>query len=82
MKTPDPRIGCRIELHPACDLWMRGARFGIVRAVKDGVLVIKLDKVRKLQRLTPDLVRIIKDFDPFAKEEPRGLGYMQGRGAS
>jgi hypothetical protein len=37
---------------------MRGARFGTVTAVKDGVLLVRMDnaRVRKLQRLTPDLV--------------------------
>lgn len=24
------RIGDRVELHPGCDLWMRGAKFGTV----------------------------------------------------
>ncbi len=23
-------IGDRVELHPGCDLWMRGARYGVV----------------------------------------------------
>lgn len=23
-------IGMRVELHPGCDLWMQGARFGVV----------------------------------------------------
>lgn len=57
-KSPDPRVGKRVEIHPACDLWMRGARFGTVTAVKDGVLLVRMDnaRVRKLQRLTPDLV--------------------------
>ena len=83
-KTPDPRIGRRVELHPGCDLWMRGAKFGIVKGVKDGVLLVRMDspRVRQLQRLTPDRVKFLDDFDPDAKEEPRGLGYMQGRGAS
>ena len=26
----DPRIGQRVELHPATDRWMRGDRFGVV----------------------------------------------------
>ena len=26
-------IGDRVELHPACDLWMRGARYGVVTRV-------------------------------------------------
>lgn len=27
------KVGDRIELHPGCDLWMRGARFGTVVAI-------------------------------------------------
>lgn len=51
-------IGQRVELHPACDLWMRGARFGTVHSVaKDGTLRIKMDhpQVRRLVLVPPDL---------------------------
>lgn len=77
-KDRDPRIGARVELHPACDLWMRGARFGTVRAVKDGILLVRMDnpRIRKLQRFTPDLLK----FEGSKGEY--GLGYMQGRGAA
>lgn len=27
------RAGDRVELHPGCDLWMRGARFGEVQKI-------------------------------------------------
>ena len=38
------RAGDRIELHPACDLWMRGARFGTVtRVLTVGRLRVKMD---------------------------------------
>jgi hypothetical protein len=40
-------VGDRVELHPATDLWMRGARYGTVRGIsctpKDRVRV-ELDK--------------------------------------
>ncbi len=40
-------VGDRVELHPATDLWMRGARYGVVkrlsRAPKDRVHV-ELDR--------------------------------------
>ncbi len=26
------RVGDRVEIHPGCDLWMRGARFGTIPA--------------------------------------------------
>jgi hypothetical protein len=42
-------VGCRVELHPGTDLWMRGARYGTVTALsltpKDRVRV-KLDRVK------------------------------------
>ena len=41
-------VGDRVELHPGCDLWARGARFGVVVGVslttRDRVKV-KLDKM-------------------------------------
>lgn len=41
-------IGDRVELHPGCDLWMRGAKYGTVVGIsctsQDRVHV-KLDKV-------------------------------------
>jgi hypothetical protein len=44
-------VGDRVELHPATDLWMRGARYGVVVGVsltpKDRVRV-KLDKAGKV----------------------------------
>lgn len=41
-------VGDRVELHPATDWWMRGARYGIIKALKmrysgDPVAVIRLD---------------------------------------
>lgn len=34
--------GDRVELHPGCDLWMRGAKYGTVLAIVD----TKRDQVR------------------------------------
>jgi hypothetical protein len=43
--------GDRVEIHPGSDLWMRGARFGTVRKVKNGKVAVRMDhkSVRKLQ---------------------------------
>jgi hypothetical protein len=42
------KVGDRVEIHPATDLWMRGARFGVVVGSsitpKDRVRV-ELDKI-------------------------------------
>lgn len=48
------RVGSRVELSPACDLWMRGARFGEVQRIKDnGHLMVRMDhpQVRRLQEI-------------------------------
>lgn len=39
----DFKPGQRIALHPATDLWMRGARFADVVSVGPLALVVKLD---------------------------------------
>lgn len=59
-------IGSRIELHPACDLWMRGARYGTIAKVADDngtpVAVVRMDhpQVRKLQRIPAELLRAMR----------------------
>lgn len=43
-------VGDRVELHPACDLWMRGARFGVVVGMSitpDDRVKVQLDKMPK-----------------------------------
>ena len=63
MKMIDERIGKRVEIAPHYDLWMRGARTGVVRMIKHGkdgqvILAIKMDNasVRKLARIYADEV--------------------------
>jgi hypothetical protein len=36
----------RVELHPATDLWMRGARYGTVARIEGGKVWVELDKVQ------------------------------------
>jgi hypothetical protein len=57
----DFRIGQRVEISPACDLWMRGARCGEIRRIKDGILFIKMDnpRVRRQARVTPQYIQKI-----------------------
>lgn len=44
MQASDFKAGDRVELHPACDLWMRGARFGTVKHVtRMGKVFVALD---------------------------------------
>jgi hypothetical protein len=56
------KYGDRVELHPACDLWMRGATHGQVRGERGGYIVVKMDhpEVKKLQYLNVDLLRHVR----------------------
>lgn len=76
MNKPQDPIGARVELHPGCDLWMRGARFGEVVRVKGGIFTVRVDGVKKLQRFPADRLRFAESKAEY------GLGYMQGRGAA
>lgn len=37
-------VGARIELHPACNLWMRGARYGTITKIGRKRIAVQLDK--------------------------------------
>ena len=43
--TKDFAKGQRVEMHPATDLWMRGARYGTVTHVSKAHVNVKLDKL-------------------------------------
>ncbi len=45
--------GTRVELHPAYDLWMRGAKYGTVVKIKDEIAHVRMDhpQVRKLAKI-------------------------------
>ena len=58
------RIGERVELHPGCDAWMRGDRFGVIVATleRHGVVTsirVKMDKSGRVLRLDPSRVEAI-----------------------
>jgi len=45
--------GSRVELSPACDLWMQGARFGTVISLdQDGFALVKMDHPQVKKRQT------------------------------
>lgn len=49
--------GQRIQMHPATDLWMKGARFGVVEGIVDKHrILVKLDKANKYWVRLTDLV--------------------------
>lgn len=53
MKHKRSLVGARVELSPGYDLWMRGARFGVIRKVEGGIATVKMDhpSVKRLQRI-------------------------------
>ena len=43
--------GTRVELHPATDLWMRGARYGVVVTAGYRRVAVKLDATGRTVQL-------------------------------
>jgi hypothetical protein len=48
--------GQRLELHPACDVWMMGDRFGTVVKVGRKLVHVRMDRSRRVLRLAPRFV--------------------------
>jgi hypothetical protein len=40
----DFAVGQRVQVHPACDLWMRGARYGTVEKVGRQYIHVHIDR--------------------------------------
>jgi len=60
MDGAEVRPGDRIEIHPAHDLWMRGARLGTVKRINpNGLAVVKMDhpSVRKLLKVAGPMLK-------------------------
>lgn len=53
MTINDFKVGDRIELHPATDLWMRGAQFGDVTKIGRKLLTVKMDKLTRPIKVHP-----------------------------
>lgn len=53
-KLRDFRVGDRVELHPATDMWMRGARYGEVKRIGRKLLTVRLDATGKNVRIAPE----------------------------
>lgn len=56
----DIRVGCRVELSPHFDLWMRGARYGRVTKIVGDIAIVRMEvRGLRLQRLPmADLRRV------------------------
>lgn len=51
--------GARVQLHPASDLWMRGARYGTIVQLSEFSADVKLDNVAKPVSIERSLLRIV-----------------------
>jgi len=49
----------RVELHPACDLWMRGARYGTIAAVGRTSLTVFIDRLGRCVKMAPRMIGAI-----------------------
>lgn len=47
------KTGMRVELHPGCDLWMRGARFGDVVKVGRKWVTVHVDATNRNVQFNP-----------------------------
>ena len=56
-------VGTRIELHPGCNLWMAGARFGTITKIGRKLIAVQLDRQPAGARLMfhADRLRCIED---------------------
>jgi hypothetical protein len=65
-------VGDRVEIHPGTDLWMRGARFGVVVGLritpKDRVHV-RMDRIPGKVAGSADTFRLVESCVPWAREE-------------
>jgi hypothetical protein len=44
MEIHELRVGDRIEMHPATDVWMRGDRYGEIIRIGRTLITVKLDR--------------------------------------
>lgn len=58
----DYPVGSRVELHPATDLWMCGARYGTLTRATKKACWVKVDKLGKTVRVAPENIgRVLED---------------------
>jgi hypothetical protein len=59
LQLSDFKVGDRVQLSPATAYWMRGVRSGMVHKIRDGKLYVMLDRLHRIARLDPELIREI-----------------------
>src|SRR5262245_22656972 len=60
----DFKVGNRVSLHPATDLWMRGARFGTVRRMTRTHVHVHVDVLGRSIAVRPNDITFEDDGEP------------------
>jgi hypothetical protein len=55
----DYRNGDRVELHPGCDAWMQGDRYGEIVDLQEEYAAVLMDKSGQILRCSYDRLRKI-----------------------
>lgn len=55
------RVGQRVEIHPSCDAWMMGDRFGEVVKITGRRIHVKMDRSGKTRLFAARLIMRIID---------------------
>jgi hypothetical protein len=58
----DFKVGQRIELHPATNLWMAGARYGTMVRLGRKHVHVRLDRVPGVKRVPVELLRPVPEW--------------------
>lgn len=50
------KVGNRVEIHPACDCWMQGDRFGKIVEMGKFYIYVKMDRSKLTRRFTSEKI--------------------------
>ena len=53
------RTGDRVELHPATEWWMRGARYGDVVKLGNDTICVRLDRTGRVHRFLAEELTLV-----------------------
>ena len=58
----DLHIGDSVQIHPGLDVWMRGARYGVVHRIQGDMYAIRMHHpaIRRLVWTTKDRLQLIR----------------------
>jgi len=61
MRHQKDQAGLRVQLHPATDWFMRGARYGTIERAGHNHLSVRLDATGRIVRLAPRDIQEVYD---------------------